>query len=69
MATHAPDVTEKKHELKQDQKAHEAQAKADKLQRKSLDNGKIKKAEKSQDKADKEGEKALSNSDTSDTDV
>jgi hypothetical protein len=42
MATNTADVTEKKHELKQDEKADEAQAKADKLQRNSLDNGKIK---------------------------
>jgi hypothetical protein len=44
---------EKRKELKLDQKAHEAQAKADKLQRKALDNGKDKKAEKAQEKADK----------------
>jgi hypothetical protein len=51
---------EKKKQLKQDQKAHEAQAKADKLQRHALDNGKTKKAEKAQDKADREAEKAMS---------
>jgi hypothetical protein len=48
---------EKKKALKQDQKAHEAQAKADKLQRHALDNGKIKKAEKAQDKADRKVDK------------
>jgi hypothetical protein len=69
MATHTADVTEQKQALKQDEKAHEAQAKADRLQRKSFDNGKIKKAEKAQDKADKEAGKALSNSDTSDTEL
>jgi hypothetical protein len=51
---------EKKKELKQDQKAHEAQAKADKLQRHALDNGKTKKAEKAQDKADRETQKISS---------
>jgi hypothetical protein len=51
---------EKKKALKQDQKAHEAQAKADKLQRHALDNGKTKKAEKAQDKADREVEKVTS---------
>lgn len=51
---------EKKKELKQDQKAHEAQAKADKLQRQALDNGKTKKAEKAQDKADRQAEKVAS---------
>jgi hypothetical protein len=43
---------EKRKELKLDQKVHEAQAKADKLQRHALDNGKVKKAEKAQKKAD-----------------
>lgn len=38
--------------LKLDQEAHEAQAKADKLKRHALDNGKEKKAEKAQAKAD-----------------
>jgi hypothetical protein len=47
---------EKKTELKLDEKAHEAQAKADKLQRKALDNGKTKKAQRAQDKADKKME-------------
>jgi hypothetical protein len=51
---------EKQKQLKQDQKAHEAQAKADKLQRKALDNGKTKKAEKAQVKADQKAEKATS---------
>jgi hypothetical protein len=51
---------EKKKELKQDQKAHEAQAKADKLQRHALDNGKTNKAEKAQDKADREVAKVTS---------
>jgi hypothetical protein len=49
---------EEKKQLKRDEKAHEAQAKADKLQRKSLDDGKIKKAGKAQDKADQKAEKA-----------
>jgi hypothetical protein len=49
---------EKKKELKQDQKAHEAQANADKLARHALENGKVKKAEKAQKKADHEAEKA-----------
>jgi hypothetical protein len=49
----------KKKLLKLDEKAHDAQAKADKLQRKALDNGKIKKAKKAQVKADKKAEKAL----------
>jgi hypothetical protein len=44
--------------LKRDEKAHEAQAKADKLQRKALDDGKIKKAGKAQDKADQKAKKA-----------
>jgi hypothetical protein len=51
---------EKKKELKQDQKAHEAKAKADKLQRHALDDGKTKKAEKAQDKADREIAKVTS---------
>jgi hypothetical protein len=49
----------KKKLLKLDEKAHDAQAKADKLQRKALDNGKIKKAKRAQVKADKKAEKAL----------
>jgi hypothetical protein len=69
MATHTADATEKKRELKQDQKAHEAQAKADKLTRKAFDNGKTKKAEKAQDKADKETQKAVPKEDPSDTDL
>jgi hypothetical protein len=39
-------------ELKLDQKAHEAKAKADKLQRHALDTGKFKKAERAQVKAE-----------------
>jgi hypothetical protein len=54
---------EKKKELKQDQKAHEAQAKADKLQRHALENGKTKNAEKAQDKADREAQKVASTRD------
>ena len=50
---------EKRKVLKLDQKAHEAQAKADKLQRHALDNGKNKKAEKAQDKSDKKIEKTM----------
>lgn len=50
----------KQKELKQDQKAHEAQAKADKLERKALDTGKTKKAEKAQDKADEKAKKVIS---------
>jgi hypothetical protein len=49
-----------KKQLKQNQKAHEAQAKADKLMRHALDNGKTEKAEKAQDKFDREAEKAMS---------
>jgi hypothetical protein len=65
----ATQVKEKKQALKQDEKAHLAQAKADKLQRQALDNGKTKKAEKAQDKADKETQKAISTSHTSDDDL
>lgn len=54
---------EKKKELKQDQKAHEAQAKADKLQRHALDNDKTKKAEQAQEKANRESEKVVSTHD------
>jgi hypothetical protein len=50
----------KQKELKQDQKAHEAQAKADKLQRKALDTGNTKKAGKAQDKADEKAKKVIS---------
>jgi hypothetical protein len=49
---------EKKRQLKLDEKAHEAQAKADKLQRKALDDGKTKKAQTAQDKADKKIDEA-----------
>jgi hypothetical protein len=52
-------------QLKLDQDAHEAQAKADKLKRHALDNGKDKKAERAQDKAD---EKAAKVSPTQDGD-
>jgi dihydroxyacetone kinase len=51
MTTSSKKQTKKK--LRLDQKAHEAQAKADKLQRKALDNGKVKKAQKAQGKADR----------------
>jgi hypothetical protein len=51
---------EKRKVLKLDQKAHEAQAEADKLKRHALDNGKDKKAEKAQDKADKKIAKTMS---------
>jgi biopolymer transport protein ExbB/TolQ len=64
MSTSSKD--EKKKELKQDQKAHEAQAKADKLQRHALDNGKNKKAEKALEKADREAEKAMPTHDDQD---
>jgi hypothetical protein len=50
---------EKRKVLKLDQEAHEAQAKADKLTRHALDNGKHKKAEKAQDKADKKIAKTM----------
>jgi hypothetical protein len=50
---------EKRKELKLDQEAHEAQAKADKLKRHALDNGKNKKAEEAQDQADKKMEKTM----------
>jgi hypothetical protein len=49
---------EEKKQLKRDAKAHEAQAKADRLQRKALDDGNTKKAEKAQGKADQKAEKA-----------
>jgi hypothetical protein len=49
---------EKKKQLKLDEKAHDAQANADKLQRKALDNGKTQKAKKAQVKADKKAGKA-----------
>ena len=66
----ATQVKEKKQALKQDEKMHLAQAKADKLQRKALDNGKTKKAEKAQgQQRDKETEKAISNSDNPDDDL
>jgi hypothetical protein len=58
MSTSSKD--EKKKELKQDQKAHEAKATADKLQRHALDNGKTKKAAKAQDKANRKIEKLAS---------
>jgi hypothetical protein len=50
---------EKRKSLKLDQEAHEAQAKADKLKRHALDDGKDKKAEKAQDKADQKIEKTI----------
>ena len=50
--------------LKLDQEAHEAQAKADKLKRHALDNGKEKKAEKAQEKADKKIEKMMPKQET-----
>jgi hypothetical protein len=59
-------VTDKKQALKQDEKAHKAQAKADKLLRKSLDNGKTKKAEKAQDKADNAAKRVTSTPDDCD---
>jgi phage shock protein A len=68
MSTRTADITEKKQALKQNQKAHEAQAKADKLTRKAFDNGNTKKADKAQDKADKEVKKTLPHDD-SDTDL
>jgi hypothetical protein len=42
MATHSTRLTEKKLELKQDEKAHKAQARADKVRRKSFDKRKDK---------------------------
>ena len=50
---------EKRKVLKLDQQAHEAQARADKLKRHALDNGKDTKAEKAQDKADKKIAKTM----------
>ena len=61
----ATGVQKRKQHLKQDEKAHLAQAKADKLQRKALDNGNTKKAEKAQDKADKAAGKLASDCDES----
>jgi len=55
----ASDKDEKKKQLKRDQKAHEAQAKADKLLRHALDNGKTKRAERAQEKADREIQKTV----------
>jgi hypothetical protein len=54
---------EKKKQLKQGEKAHLAQAKADKLQRKAIDNGTTKKAEKAQHKADRKIEKTTAEGD------
>jgi hypothetical protein len=51
---------EKQKHLKLDEEAHKAQAKADKLQRKALDNGKTKKAEKAQEEADQKADEAAS---------
>jgi hypothetical protein len=59
MTTATSTKDEKRKELKLDQKAHEAQAKADKLQRHAIDNGKNKEAEKAQDKADEKIEKTI----------
>jgi hypothetical protein len=59
MTTATSTKDEKQKELKLDQKAHEAQAKADKLQRHAIDNGKNKKAEKAQDKANEKIEKTI----------
>jgi len=57
MAISASNKDRKKKLLKLDEKAHDAQAKADKLQRKALDNGKVKKAKKAQAKANKKLER------------
>jgi hypothetical protein len=59
MTTPASAKEEKQKHLKLDEKAHKAQAKADKLQRKALDNGKTKKAEKVQDEADQKADEAI----------
>ena len=59
MTTATSTKDEKRKELRLDQKAHEAQAKADKLQRRALDNGKNKKAEKAQDKANEKAAKTM----------
>ena len=45
-------------QLKQEHKAHKAQAKADKDKRKALDTKEQKKADKAQDKANREANKA-----------
>jgi hypothetical protein len=58
---------EKKRLRKLDEKSHEAQAKADKLQRKALDNGKTKKAQRAQDKADKKMDQATSMPDSAES--
>jgi hypothetical protein len=50
---------EKRKVLKLNQEAHEAQAKAGKLKRHALDNGKDNKAEKAQDKPDKKIAKTM----------
>jgi hypothetical protein len=57
---------EKRKILKLDQDGHEAQAKADKLKRHALDNGKDEKAEKAQDKADKKIAKTMPTRDAED---
>lgn len=59
MTSQTATKAEKRKVLKLDQEAHESQAKADKLKRHALDNGKNKKAEKAQGKADKEIEKTM----------
>ena len=59
MTTATSTKDEKRKELRLDQKAHEAQAKADQLQRHALDNGKNKKAEKAQDKANEKAAKTM----------
>jgi hypothetical protein len=60
MTISASTKDEKKKQLKLDEKAHDALAKADKLQREALDSGKTKKAKKAQVKADKKAGAASS---------
>jgi hypothetical protein len=56
--THQEESKDAQAQLKQDEKADRAQAKADKQERKALKSKKVKKAVKAQDKADKEAVKA-----------
>lgn len=56
------DITSQtKDQLKQDRKAHKAQAHADKKQRKALDTHEQKDADKAQDKADRKAAEARPN--------
>ena len=58
VAQNTADTTATKDQLKKDQKADKAQAKADKAERKALNTKKYKKADKAQDKANVQADKA-----------